>query len=568
MGIAADIVIIVVAGLTGGALAKALRQPLMLGYILAGILVGPFTGGVTVVEVHDIELLAEIGVALLLFALGLELSIKELRPVRWIAIIGTPLQVLLCLLLAGLISRLLGLDWGLAETLWFGAVIALSSTMVTLKTLEHYGLLGTLSSRVMIGMLLVQDLLFVPMIIVLPQLSNLQGSSAALLRVALLAVLFLSTMFVLGTRWIPRLMAWVARSNSRELFLLFNVAIALGLAYTTYLFGLSFAFGAFVAGIVLSESPYSHQALGDLIPLRDLFGLLFFASAGMLFDPAFLLDNLSLVIMAVLLVAVGKGMILALLVRLMGYHSVIPLAVGLTLFQVGEFSFVLARVGVQSDSISSDLYNLILATAVISMALTPLVASTISPIYSRILSRRPERPPISANLPERSVTGHVIVAGFGRAGGLLAKALHEAHLDFVIVELDHRAFDRALEAGYPVVYGDANNEAVLKAAGLQGASLLVSTVPAADSSRRILAAATGSDGGPTVILRATNAEELQSMQAEPQVLAVIQPELEAGLTMLRLTLEHSGLDAAAVHALTERSQYRRAYLPRIGTGTA
>ncbi len=566
MGIAADVAIIVVAGLIGGALAQALRQPLILGYILAGVLVGPYTGGVTVADVHDIELLAELGVALLLFTLGLELSIKDLRPVRWIALVGTPLQILLCMGLGAGIAALLGLGLGGAQSLWFGAMIALSSTMVTLKTLQHQGLMGTLSSRVMIGMLLVQDLIFVPMIIILPRLTDLQGSGATLLRVALVAALFLAGMLLLGTRWIPRLLAWVARSNSRELFLLFHVAIALGLAYATYLAGLSFALGAFVAGIVLSESPYSHQALGDMIPLRDLFGLIFFASAGMLFDPGFLLENLALVLQVVALVALGKGLVLSLLARLMGYHSVIPLAVGLTLFQVGEFSFVLARVGLQSGSISQELYSLVLVTAVISMALTPLAASATAPIYARVRSRRPEQEPLSANLPEQGLQEHVILAGCGRAGWLLAEALREAEIDFVAIELDHRAFDRAVEAGFPVLFGDARSHAVLEAAGLQRARLLVSTVPAPEVNRAIMSHQ-GADGeGPSIILRATSIAELERLQADPRALAVVQPELEAGLAMLRLTLEQCDFEAATVLDYVEDSQRRQGYLGRIGSG--
>ncbi|MCB0130726.1 MAG: cation:proton antiporter, partial [Caldilineaceae bacterium] len=244
MGIAADISVIVVAGLIGGLIAQRLRQPLVIGYILAGVAVGPYTGAVTVSNVHDIELLAEIGVALLLFALGLEFSLKELRPVRAIALIGTPIQMALTMLVGVGIGQWLGWNW--TSSVWFGAAISLSSTMVTLKTLISQGRMGTLSSRVMIGMLIVQDLAIVPLMIILPQLSDLQTGLPQLAWAALRAVVFLAVMLLIGTRVIPQLMRMVSRWNSRELFLLTVVALGLGIGYATYLVGLSFAFGAFV----------------------------------------------------------------------------------------------------------------------------------------------------------------------------------------------------------------------------------------------------------------------------------------------------------------------------------
>ncbi|MEZ4676657.1 MAG: cation:proton antiporter [Caldilineaceae bacterium] len=261
-------------GRTVGRVAHAAVAPTVdLGYILAGVAVGPFTGGITVGEVHDIELLAEIGVALLLFALGLEFSLKELQPVRNIALFGTPLQVLLSIALGIGIGQLLGWDW--LASIWFGSMIALSSTMVLLKTLMSQGRLGTLSSRVMIGMLIVQDLIVVPLMIILPQLTDLGEGLPILGWAAVKAVLFWPSCSSSAHGCCP-LMAYIAGWNSRELFLLAITAIGLGIGYVTYLVGLSFALGAFIAGMVLSESDYGHQALSDIIPLRDLFGLLFF----------------------------------------------------------------------------------------------------------------------------------------------------------------------------------------------------------------------------------------------------------------------------------------------------
>ena len=380
MGIASDIAIIIVAALLGGLIAQRLKQPLILGYILAGVMVGPHTGGITVTEIHNIELLAEIGVALLLFALGLEFSFKDLKPVRNIALIGTPVQMLLTVAYGYAIGQWLG--FGKTESIWIGALISISSTMVILKTMMNRGLIGTLSSRVMIGMLIVQDLAVIPLMIILPQLSNPEAGLPLLGWAAFKAACFLAAMVFMGIRVIPRMMAYIADWNSRELFLLTITAAGLGVGYATYLFGLSFAFGAFVAGMILSESDYSHQALSDIIPLRDIFGLLFFVSIGMLLDPVFLFSNLKTVLLMALLVITGKILIFGTLVPFFGYGNVVPLAVGLGLFQIGEFSFVLARVGLKTNSINNDLYSLILTTAVITMILTPFISGLTAPLYA------------------------------------------------------------------------------------------------------------------------------------------------------------------------------------------
>lgn len=343
MGIASDLVILIVAGLLGGFLARMLRQPLLLGYIVAGVLVGPHTGGVTVSDVHDIELLAEIGVALLLFTLGIEFSIKELKPVRYVALIGTPLQIILTMLFGWGIGSLMG--WDSHLSIWFGAFISLSSTMVVLKTLESRGLVGTLSSRVMLGMLVVQDLAIVPLLIIMPQLGAESFGLQNLAMAGVKTVFFLLSMFVLGTRIIPKIMKVVAGWNSRETFMLTCSAIGLGVGYATHMLGLSFAFGAFVAGMVLSESRYAYQALSDILPLRDIFSLIFFASVGMLIDPIYVWHNLPEILILSLSILLGKGLIFGSVSWCFRYRNIIPLALGFGMFQVGELSFLLLQQG-------------------------------------------------------------------------------------------------------------------------------------------------------------------------------------------------------------------------------
>ena len=346
MALVADLSLVLLAALAGGFLAQRLGQPLMVGYVLAGVLVGPFTGGLTVVNVHDIEQLAELGVALLLFSLGLELSFRELKPVRAVALGGATIQIVLTIALGLALGLALGWEW--RPALWFGALISLSSTMVVLKTIQAQGRLGTLSSRVMFGILIVQDLAVVPLMIVLPELSDPAGGLVRVGAAALRAFLLLGVIVLVATRLVPRLMAFVARWNSRELFLLSTTTLAFGVGYVTWSFGLSMALGAFVAGLVINESEYAHQALSDIVPLRDLFGMLFFVSVGMLLDPALVWQQIGALVFVVIAIVVGKAAILAGVVRAFGYWNVVPLAVGLTLFQVGEFAFVLARVGLSS----------------------------------------------------------------------------------------------------------------------------------------------------------------------------------------------------------------------------
>lgn len=543
MGIAADIAIIVVGALIGGLVAQRLRQPLILGYIVAGILLGAHTGGVTVSNVHDIELLAEIGVALLLFALGIEFSFKELRPVRNIALIGTPIQILLSIALGVGVGRALGWSWFLS--LWFGALISLSSTMVILKTLMSQGRMGTLSSRIMVGMLIVQDLAVVPMMIILPELADLEAGAANLGAAVLRAAVFLALMIVVGTRLVPRLIAYVARWNSRELFLLAVTAIGLGVGYATYLFGLSFAFGAFVAGMVVSESDFSHQALSDILPLRDLFSLLFFVSVGMLLDPAYLFTNIGVVVLVVLVVGLGKGVIFAALTRLFGYGNVAPLAVGLGLFQVGEFSFVLARVGSSTGSITPDLYSLVLSVAIITMLITPLASQLIDPLY-RLRRRWLKFEQLdTVNLPDEGLSGHVIIAGFGRVGSFVASVLQRLELQFVVIELDQRRVEQAKEAGYPTIYGSADQETILKAAHLEESRLLLVTVPAVSTTRAIVDAVRRLCPELHVVARAEGLEQLDMLH-ELGIYEVVQPESEAGLEIARQALLHLDISAAEI----------------------
>ena len=548
MGIATDLILLVVTAFFSGLLMQRLGQPLILGYILTGIAFGPYTGGFALTSVHEIELLAEIGVALLLFALGLEFSLKDLKPVKKIALIGTPIQIILTIGMGYGIGQLMG--WDAKSSLWLGALVSLSSTMVLLKTLMNQGWLGTLSSKVMVGMLIVQDLAVVPLIVLLPMLNDPSLGWISLEIAILKTVVFLAGMILFGTRLLPFIMRYIAHLGSRELFLLAITAIGLGVGYLTYLVGLSFAFGAFVAGMVLSESDYGHQALSDIIPVRDLFGLLFFASVGMLLNPEFLLDHWRQVLMLVLIVSLGKGIIFALLARIFKYGNVVPLAVGLGLFQVGEFSFVLAQVGVSTNSISHEVYSLVLTTAIITMFLTPIISGQTAKLYA--LSKRwfQHEPLDTINYPKSGLRNHVIIVGGGRVGFRIAQVLKRLSVPMLIIELDQLRVERAKHADIPVIYGDASHEVVLEAAETPSARLLIITSPEVVIAQAIVENARKVNSEIKVVARAPGVEFLEEFK-KLNISEVVIPEFEAGLEMARKALVHLHIPAAKIQHYTE-----------------
>lgn len=547
MGIATDIILIIVTGFFCGLLFQRLGQPLILGYIVAGILLGPHTGGM-VSNLHEIELLAEIGVALLLFALGLEFSLKDLKPVKMVAIVGTPIQIILTTILGIIIGKSLGWDW--KSSLWLGAIISLSSTMVILKTLMNQGWLGALSSKVMIGMLIVQDLAVVPMMIILPQLNNPKVGIPALGLAALKAAAFIAGMIILGTRLLPRLMSEIAKLGSRELFLLAITAIGLGIGYFTHVVGLSFAFGAFVAGMVLSESDYGHQALSDIVPLRDLFGLLFFATVGMFLDPRFLLDHIIQVLILVLVISVGKGVIFAFIARIFDYRNVIPLAVGLGMFQIGEFSFVLAKVGVSTNSIGNELYSMILTTSIFTMVLTPIVSGQTARIYALKKQLINQENLESSNIPEEGLSSHVLIAGGGRVGFQIAQVLQRLKIQFVIIELDHRRFIQAREAGMTAIFGDAGQEAILAAANVKDASLLILTIPGLATAKAVINQAKQLNKSLEIVARTSGPDYFDQLK-ELGVSEAVLPEFEASLEMTRQSLLRLRVPATEIHRYTD-----------------
>jgi CPA2 family monovalent cation:H+ antiporter-2 len=367
-----DLAYVFGAAVVGGAVARVLRQPLILGYVLGGILVGPFTPGITVADVHQFELLAEVGVILLMYSIGLEFSFRDLLRVKWVAIVGGPLGILLSLGLGLGVGALLGWTW--QQGIAVGAIISVASTMVLSRFLTERGELRSEQGQVMIGITLVEDLAVVVLTILLPSLGDLNRSRMLALGIALgKAVLILIPITLVAHKLIPRLMQRVVKAANAEFFVLVALALGFLTAALTQAVGLSLALGAFLAGLLVSESEAAHETMERLAPLRDAFVALFFVTMGILVDPRVLISKPSLLFVIVGMVVVGKFVIWAIVVKLFRYPTNMALMVGLGLTQIGEFSYVLVRVARDGHIVGDDMYNAVLAASVFTILINGLL---------------------------------------------------------------------------------------------------------------------------------------------------------------------------------------------------
>ena len=485
--------------------------------------------------------------ALLLFSLGLEMSFRDLQPVRRVALIGGPIQIVLTSV-AGAVAgvKLLGMQG--AEAIWFGAMISLSSTVIVLKTLSAAGVTSTLASRVMVGLLVVQDLAVIPMLVILPQLREIDHFLGKLASAVGIASVLLLAVVILGTWLLPRLLKLVLAWGSRELFLVSVVAIGVGVGYATQSVGLSFALGAFIAGLILGESEFSHQALSDVVPVRDIFGLLFFVTVGMLLDPQYVLTHIRRIAGVVVLIFVGKSLILGLVTRAFGYVNMAPWIVGLGLSQVGEFSFVLARTGVGLGLLSKSTYDLALTCTVLTMAFSPLVSRIALPLGRAWRDwRKSTTIAAPVNLPKDGPAGHVIVGGYGRSGRAVARVLREAGIPLVAVELDHSAFSDMGEDG-PGVWGDITSEEILRAANIEAARILLLTIPDLSTVRLCVERARRMNPEVIVIARAAREHHVAELR-KLGVDAAVQSEFEGGVEMVRQALVRFQCDEATTSRL-------------------
>jgi monovalent cation:H+ antiporter-2, CPA2 family len=538
-----------------GLLANRLRLPPLVGYLVAGIAIGPFTPGF-VADTGLAQQLAEIGVILLMFGVGLHFSVHDLLDVRRVAVPGALAQMAVAIA-AGVG---LGLAWGwssLAGVL-LGLALSVASTVVLLRVLEDRRALDATDGRIAVGWLIVQDLAMVLALVLLPALARppgtgplpLGGLAAELAWTIAEVALFAILVVVVGTRVVPRVLAFVARAGSRELFTLAVLATALGLAFgSAELFGVSFALGAFFAGVVLSESDLSHQAAADSLPLRDAFAVLFFVSVGMLFDPTILLREPLGVAAVLFVILVAKSLAAVAVVLASGLPLASALRVAAGLAQIGEFSFILAGLGTALGVLPPEGRDLILAGALLSITLNSLAFDAVDPL-SRWLETRPgfvarlrrsTRPaPDTYPRPETPASrDHAVIVGYGRVGGTIGRALRQLELPFVAVERDRRRAEELRRRGLAVVWGDAAAPGVLEATHVRHARLLVVAVPDSLQARRIIDCAREANPGIEMVVRAHSEAELPRLQSQGVGLAVV-GEREIALAMLDYTLR--GLD--------------------------
>jgi CPA2 family monovalent cation:H+ antiporter-2 len=539
-----------------GFVAVRLKLPALVGYLAAGILLSPATPG----YVADMKLaaeLAEIGVMLLMFGVGLHFSLDDLMAVRRIAVPGAALQIAVATALGGGVALAWG--WSLGAALVFGLALSVASTVVLLKALEARGLLESVNGRIAVGWLVVEDLVMVLVLVLLPALAPLLGGSAdaggdhghgaggeplwlALGRTLLAVGAFVALMLVVGRRFFPWLMWQVARTGSRELFTLSVVAAAVGIAFgAAQLFGVSFALGAFFAGMVLRESSLSHRAAHESLPLRDAFAVLFFVSVGMLFEPKVLVEQPLAVLAVVAIIVLGKSVAAALLVLLLRYPLGTALTVSASLAQIGEFSFILAGLGLQLGLLPQEGQSLILAGALISIALNPLVFSAIAPVM-RWLRERPgllqrlERSddPLSelpVDTAHHYLEQQVVLVGHGRTGRHIAAALREAGVPCVVADSNRETVERLRAAGLPAVCGDAAEEGTLIQAHVARARMLVIAVPEAVDVLPMVEIARMLNPDIEVVLRGSGEDEAHFMQRAQAGAAVFTAENALGDAM-------------------------------------
>lgn len=534
----------VLAAFVGGAVAQRLGQPTIVGYLFAGMVIGPFTPGPTA-DTGTIQVLAEIGVAFLMFSLGAEFSLGELRRLGRVVTLGGVLQVVLTVGLGPLLAPFLGLSF--VQGIFLGALLALSSTVVVMKILLGRGEAQALHGRVALGILIAQDLAVVPLVIVLPALALGGGSLLPDLGLAALkACGVLAGAYLIGVRAVPWLLGRTTIARTPELFLLGTVALALGTAIVTQLAGLSLAFGAFLAGLVVAESDFRTRVVAEVLPLRDLFAALFFVSIGMLVNPLALVARIELLIPLVIAVILGKAILTTGIVLSLGMPGRVALLTGLSLAQVGEFSFVLAGIGVSSGAIPPALFDLTLAIALVTIVLTPTLLGT-APHLTRFLEGLPVvgsiwTAPVEADASVHGMRGHVVICGYGRVGRELASALDKRRLAYVVIEYNPVIARELRQRGVPVVFGDAGNPVVLEHANLEQAKLLAVLVPDANvvdlaTRHARLLKNTRLD----VVARVARADQVEQLR-KAGATAVVQPEFEAGVEVIRHVMHRYGLD--------------------------
>ncbi|HEU5297902.1 MAG TPA: cation:proton antiporter [bacterium] len=552
-----DIALVFVAALAGGALAQWLRQPLFVGYIIGGLLISPFTPGPAVQDIHTFELFAQIGVVLLMFSIGIEFSLREVTRLGAPAVLGAPVTMALIILLTLAAGWLLG--WPPAQSAGVGVVISVASTTVVAKLLAERGESHAPHSRLAIATLLTEDIVVVALIVLLPVLGGgtgdpLRSLAGALARAGLVLVPF----FYLANRFVPTVMARVARRQNTELFVLVAMAIGIGTAALSEGLGLSLALGAFLGGLIISESEFTHEVLTRVLPLRDVFGALFFVSMGTLIRPAGLAEGLPLLAVLITLIIPGKVLLRMLVLWAFRYPWPTAALVSVHLAQTGEFSFVLAQVARTAGLINEAVYQGLLAASLVSI----LITAALSDLGHRWIEEPPLRGASGMDRLEET-SGRVLICGFGRVGGTIGEALEAFHIPYTVVDLDIEVIDALRRRGIPVIYGDVAGEPVLRTAGAERASLAVVATPDFERTRLAVRRLRRLNPGMPILARSTHPAQRAAL-IEAGATEIIQPEFEAAQTLIRHGLEHLGIPHEQVKTYMEEQRYVEAAAGRGG----
>lgn len=515
-----------------GFIAERCKLPALVGYLFAGILIGPATPGF-VADVSIASQLSEIGVMLLMFGVGLHFSINDLMSVKRIALPGAVMQMAISTVLGMLLANWWG--WTFGEGIIFGLALSCASTVVLLKALESRGILESMNGKIAVGWLVVEDLVTVLVLVLMPPLAAILGGVSAestftplwqTISFTLLQVTgFIVLMLVVGKRLLPWILWHVAKTGSRELFTLSVISAAIGIAYgAAMLFSVSFALGAFFAGMVMRESEFSHRAAEESLPLRDAFAVLFFVSVGMLFEPTILLAKPLSVLAVVTIIVFGKSIAAMVITLVLRYPLNTALTVAASLAQIGEFSFILGGLGVSLGILPAEGMSLILAGALISIAINPLVFSIIKPLKKWVLSisetaRQYEHhtdqfSELPMTTERKYLEGQVVLVGYGRVGKRIAKALSERNIPYVVAEENREIVEGLRKKGIPAVSGNASDPAVLIQAHIANASMLVIATPDTINIRKMSETAKTLRPEIEIVIRTHNGDESKLLNAE------------------------------------------------------
>jgi monovalent cation:H+ antiporter-2, CPA2 family len=539
-----------------GLLAVRLRLPPIVGYLLAGVAVGPHSPGF-VADLSLAQQLAEIGVILLMFGVGIHFSLDDLMSVRRIALPGAAVQIAVATLLGAGMAHLWGRPWGAGIV--FGLCLSVASTVVLLRTLENRGLLDSADGRIAVGWLVVEDLFTVLVLVLLPAVSVALGgkppagadpgggpglAGTIVLTLGKVAA-FVVFMVVVGRRAVPWLLERVARLGSRELFTLSVLAVAVGIAVgAASLFGVSFALGAFFAGVVVNGSDLSHEAAGDALPLQDAFSVLFFVAVGMLFDPTILVQDPLEVLIVLLIIMVGKSLAALGIVLLFGYPLHTALVISASLAQIGEFSFILAALGLSLGLLPPEGQSLIVAGALLSIGLNPLAFEAAARL-SRWAQARPRvLAALERGTPDQpegvkddtTLHDHAILVGYGRVGGSIGEALAGSRVAYVVIEQSRELFESLRDRGVPAIYGNATRRMVLELARPERARLIIVTAPDPFQARAVVEQARRLNPTIASVVR-THSEEERAYLERAGVDMAVMGERELARTMARFALE-------------------------------